>query len=70
MTRDELVDALEQGVSRSTDDYALVFTFIARTTRGLPIRARVLDWRDNGEKIYGVTRKQAVRWLTALRAAA
>lgn len=55
---------LEDGLAREPSQYphALVFTFVGRSGR-IGIRPMILDYRPDGEKVYGVSRKMAERWL-------
>lgn len=44
---------------RGYDENRPCLTFTARTSRGLPIRPKVVDQRPNGDKVYMMTVKQA-----------
>lgn len=75
MTLNELVSALEAGMARDKHglplrDDDLVFTFCGPTARGLGVRVQVLAHLDSGQRLMGVDRKTAQRWVKKLRAPA
>jgi hypothetical protein len=44
------------------DPKALVLTLIAPTTRGMGIRPIILERREDGSRVLGITARQATRW--------
>lgn len=71
MTHEELIRALRAGMQRDRGGlphapHDLVFTFVSPRAAGLGIRPMVLDRREDGTYVLGVTRKTAQRWIAKL----
>lgn len=72
MTSDELRSVLNRAEEEGRDDEDIGLIFVGTTSRGLPVRPRILSESQNGEKVYMITVRQLrklVRFADDARAA-
>ena len=48
------------------DDRDMVMTLVGKTMKGLPVRPKILEHRENGEKIYAFNLKQCRKLVKAI----
>ena len=61
-----LDDRIANAEAKGYDEDRPCATFVASTSRGLPIRPKKVDWKPGGGGIYMITLKQARKWRATL----
>lgn len=69
MTVDELLELLERVEADGRPDDAPGLTFVARTSRGLGVRPKLLAEHPNGDRVYMITVGQLRRMVAKAKGA-
>lgn len=63
---DMIARAAENESPERPDNKIFAGTFVGQSSRGLPVRPEVLSRTQDGERVYGITLRQARKWRKAL----